>query len=282
MAAQEFQVVSGDTQWLTSANHPSKVAIVASWTPTPVMSRSLSQYLFELEEIGFPSLVVNASGLGEDLVWPHGKPNSTVIATRPNVGYDFGSWADALDHFPGIRGFDEVLLTNDSMVGPFEPLTEISEAMEDSGADLFALTENQQHGRHMQSFFVNFRGGILEERPWRNFFADVQQKASKDDIVQTYELGLTRTAQRYGYSWSVMFTTEVLEGGGGNPTFERWRLLLDRGVPMVKRSLVTHPQYPATMAEIEAAVQARFGESLRDWMPEDLRIDQPEGGVTDE
>lgn len=270
MGSTPFQVVNGDTDWLTSNYHPPKVAVVASWTATPVMSRSLSQYLFELERIGFPSLVINTSELEEDLVWPHGKPESTVIVTRPNVGYDFGSWAAALDYFPQVRKFDEVLLTNDSMVGPFAPLTEVLEAMTTSEADIFALTENLQHGLHMQSFFVCFRGGILEDRPWKNFFGRVREEASKDDIVQIYELGLTRTALRYGYSWLVMFPMEVLEGGIGNPTFERWELLLDCGMPLVKRSLVTHPQYPATIAEIEAGVKQRFGALLGDWMPKDL------------
>ncbi len=278
MQTNDFRVVSGDPSWIEEGGPDGKVAVVASWSATPVMSRSLSQYLFELEKIGFLSLVINTSELDQDLEWPHGKPDSTVVVVRPNVGYDFGSWAAALDRFPKIRGFGQVLLTNDSLVGPFAPLTEIATAMNETGADLFGLTENLQHHRHMQSFFVCFKGGILNDRPWLNFFAAVRAESSKDDIVQKYELGLTRTAQRYGYSWVVMLTTESLEGGIGNPTFERWDLLLDEGVPFVKRSLITHSQYRATRAELVDAIALRYNEDLDDWMPDGLKAQPKKGG----
>lgn len=244
------------------------VAVMSSWTKTAQMSLSLSQYLFRLEEIGFRSLLVNASGFSSPLEWPHGIPVTTTVVRRDNIGYDFGSWSSALRTFPWIRAHQAVLLTNDSMVGPFASLDTIADAARASHADLFGLTESYQGAHHPQSYFLLFRGGVLAERPWTRFFDAVREEETKEDIVRAYEFGVPRVCSRYGYSWETMVGADAAVSGEGNPTFDRWRYLLEAGIPFVKRSLITDSDYQATVAEVAGYVQWAYGQNLREWLPE--------------
>ncbi|WRS30226.1 glycoside hydrolase family 99-like domain-containing protein [Actinomycetaceae bacterium MB13-C1-2] len=253
---------------ISKALESGSVAIISSWTATAQMSRSLSAYLEALEDIGFTSLVVNTSDVEGALEWPYGIPDSTVVLRRCNVGYDFGSWGAVLSQFQEIRSLPRVLITNDSMVGPFEPLTAIDNAISDSSADVFALTESYQIEHHFQSFFVLFRNGVLAEEPWVRFFESVRQERSKENIIQVYEFGLMRTCELYGYSWDVMLDAQTTALSEGNPTFDGWKVLLDAGIPMVKRSLVVSDRYVVMAANAIREVRQRYGEGIDDWLPD--------------
>lgn len=274
MHGTDVDVLSGDAGALLEADN---VAVVSSWSRRPEASLSLSRYLQALEDIGYVSVVVSTAD--HPLVWPHGRPASTVVAHRPNVGYDFGTWAATLNAFPSLRSRPEVLLTNDSLVGPFAPLTEVRTAIDASHSDVFALTESRQISHHAQSFFLLFRRGILADRPWRRFFASVRPERTKEDIVRRYELGVARICRLYGYSWEAMISTETSLSGVDNPTFTSWRSLFDCGVPMVKRSLVTHPEYPATTAEVQELVRTHYRQELEDWLPDGQKPTPLRGGV---
>ena len=264
----QLRVLSGDPEgFVAHAAGQDAVAIVASWTPSRRESRSLSAYLHALAGLGFAPLVVDTSESERDLVWPHGLPEGSLVVTRPNIGYDFGSWAHVLESFPPLRSLSKVLLTNDSMVGPFEAMTEVGLALSASQADVFGLTESFQTRRHLQSFFMCFNRGILAEPPWVSFFHSVRNQADKAEVVLKYELGVVRTCERYGYSWEVLLPAESLGGGSGNPTFENWEELFRTGVPLVKRSLVTHPEYRATTREVAARVQEWYGQEVEAWLP---------------
>ncbi len=267
----QLRILSGDPEsFVAHAAGQDAVAIVASWTPSPRESRSLSAYLTALADLGFAPLVVDSSELGQDLIWPHGLPKGCLVVTRPNIGYDFGSWAHALEDFPSLRTLNRVLLTNDSMVGPFAALTEVGAAMSSSQADVFGLTESFQTRRHLQSFFMCFNRGVLAEAPWVSFFDSIEHQDDKDEVVRRYELGVVRTCERYGYSWEVLLPAESIGGVVGNPTFEQWEMLLRNGVPLVKRSLLTHDEYPATVKDVTALVKELYGLDIPAWMPEGL------------
>ncbi len=244
-----------------------RIALVSSWSQTEVMSRSLSAYLKELQRLGYQTVVISTSPVATELVWPHGRPANTVVVRRENIGYDFGSWAAALNAMPWVRSKPFVLLTNDSMVGPFAPLDHVLEAAESSSADLFGLTESYQIIHHPQSFFLLFKRGILADPAWVDFFDSVRPQDSKVKVIQAYELGLSRYCAREGYSWETLATAYASRVGRDNPTLAGWEALLGRGIPFVKRNLLVDPLMPSTSMDMQNAVKYRYGEDVQDWLP---------------
>ena len=259
----ELTVERGDLRSLDN----DRVAVISSWSRTPVMSKSLSTYLKELDRLGYATLVVSTSGVSEPLQWLHGIPDKTVVVRRKNIGYDFGSLAAALHSVSSIRGAKHVLLTNDSMVGPFAPIDNLIRAAEQSDADVFGLTESYQIIHHPQSFFLMFREGVLEEEPWRRFFESVREQDDKVGVIQAYELGLSRHCAHEGYSWETFVSAYQTGAGEENPTLHGWRGIMDAGAPFLKRNLLVETERPEVSRQMATEIQYRYGEKVEDWLP---------------
>lgn len=264
-------VEAGDPSTLERAEG---VAIVSTWMKTPAASLSLSAYLKQLSNAGLTPLVVDASPFDEPIQWPDGLPSDAVVTRRPNVGYDFGSWAAAMRVYPCLAEKPKVLLTNDSMVGPFASMDAVFEAENRSTADVFSLTDSYQGPHHPQSFFLLFKGGILAEAPWQRFFAGVREQQEKEAIVGAYEFGVPRVAATNGYSWEAMLPAAAQGHGKENPTLAGWREMLAMGAPLIKRNIVTDPNYVATASEMVSAVQRRYGQNVSDWLPQGYAVAQ--------
>lgn len=249
-----------------------RVAVVSSWTPTNQMSRSFSEYLRELSDNGYVPFVISTSDAEDELQWPFGLPDNAVIARRDNIGYDFGSYSAALNAVPGLRNIEHLLLTNDSMVGPFAPIGEIIATAEASGADICSLTESLQYVHHPQSFFLMFRKGVLNEPPMRRFFDEVRQQSEKVEIIQAYELGLSRHCAHEGYSWESVVGAHRTAIGTENPTLYAWESILEAGVPFVKRNIILDPTRVKVTKGMPRAIWQRFHEDVRDWLPEGYEL----------
>ncbi len=258
----------GSREWL---DHD-RVAVVSSWSPTNVMSRSFSEYLKMLTEGDYVPFVVSTTISRDPLEWPFGLPENAVVVRRDNIGYDFGSYAAALNAAPLLRDIDHLLLTNDSMVGPFAPINEILGTAESSNADICGLTESLQYVHHPQSFFLMFRKGVLTEEPMRRFFDEVRQQGEKVEIIQAYELGLSRHCAHEGYSWESVVGSHRTSVGAENPTLYGWESLLDAGVPFVKRNILLDPTRVSITREMPHAIWRRYGQDVRDWLPEGYHL----------
>lgn len=255
-------VEAGDPRRLVGAE---RVALVAQFSMGPNQPRSLSEYLRALEAAGFRTLVMSTCESSEPLVFPHGVPDSTVVVRRPNLGYDFGSWATALGVFPQIRSCPTVLLTNDSLLGPFDSIDALLDWTAEPGPDIRGLTASYQFVRHIQSYFVSFRGGILADEPWRRFFNGVRVEPGKDEVVLSYELGLSRTAFANAYSAQPWATGPELGVPDANPTVDGWRNLIRSGVPFLKRTIMTHPSTTTQATEAAAYINQRFSVDITEW-----------------
>ena len=243
-----------------------KAALVAQFSTVPAVSRSLLALVTQLADGGYRCIVSSTCESPEPLAWPGRLPDGTVVLRRPNLGYDFGSWTVALAEFPQVAALDHVLLTNDSMVGPFAPIAPLLADFERSPTDVWSLTDSYQLGRHMQSFFVGFNGGVLAERPLRTFFRRVRVEPEKMEVVRRYELGLTETCLRGAYSMTTMFRSQDLGIGAENPTLAGWQRLLLAGFPFVKRTLVNDPSTAPGAEDAARVVRARFGVELSEWL----------------
>jgi hypothetical protein len=243
-----------------------RAALVAQYSASPRMSRSFLELLTRLSEAGYRCVVSSTCEAPGPLRWPGDLPPGTVVLRRPNVGYDFGSWTVALDRFPGVAPLDRVLLTNDSMAGPFAPLAPLLADFDAARTDVWSLTDSYQLGRHMQSFFVGFRGGVLAEPALRTFFRRVRVEPEKMDVVRRYEVGLTAACLGGGYTMSTRFRSQDLGIGAENPTLAGWYRLLEAGFPFVKRTLINDPSTAPGAEHVDAVLRRTYGVDLADWV----------------
>ncbi|SDN23571.1 Rhamnan synthesis protein F [Actinomyces ruminicola] len=242
-----------------------RVALVAQFSVGPLQPKSLSEYLKRLDAAGYATVVISTCESAEPLEFPAGIPQDTMIIRRPNLGYDFGSWTTALGCFPELRDAGTVLLTNDSLLGPFAEIDHLLEWAAAPGPDIRGLTASFQFAHHIQSFFLSFRGGILADQPWRDFFNAVRVEPGKDDVVMSYEIGVSRLAFAECYSSEVWVTGPELGVPYGNPTVDGWKNLIESGVPFLKRTIMTHPSTEAEAAEAAQYIRRRFGTDVNEW-----------------
>lgn len=245
---------------------PRCAAVLVHWAHTPTLSRSVTTLANELSSAGYRTVLVSACESPEPLEWGGKRPQDAVVLRKPNIGYDFGSWAVALNELPAIARAERVILTNDSLVGPFAPITDVVSRFEASAADVFGLTDTRQYFRHLQSYFLGFTRGVLAEKPLAAFFADVREEQDKWNIIRRYELGLSRLLQREGYGIAAGFRADEVVPAGENPVIRGWWRLLERGFPFVKREVLRNPDVVPRAEWVAREVNAVFGRQIEDWI----------------
>lgn len=129
--------------------------------------------------------------------------------------YDFGSYKRAWEAFKKdalVEKIDQVLLANDSIVGPNGNLSEFFDQFYLDGApDLYGLTINNfgydsssstnlsKFSPHIQSYFVLLAKRFFTSEVWDSFITSVHSFECKTDIIINYEMGLSKLATENGF-----------------------------------------------------------------------------------
>jgi hypothetical protein len=252
---------------LASIESPDRVAVLVQWSPDSRLSRSVAELTGCLVGQDYAVVLVSAADGESPLEWPGSEPPNVTVLRRRNVGYDFGSWAIALDRYPAIEAADQVLLVNDSLAGPFQPIDHLFKKFDDTGADVWGLTDSSQLGtHHLQSYCMGFKHGCLQEPPLAKFWRGISIEPTRDDIINRYEIGLSRLLHREHFSVDAAFRHAEVVRGGDNPTIHGWRKLLDLGYPFVKRQLLRQPELTPDGSTVRAELMRRYGVDADDWV----------------
>jgi rhamnosyltransferase len=126
----------------------------------------------------------------------------TKIICRENVGYDFMSYKVGLAAYERNE-YDEVVICNDSVYGPFSPLGELMERMSSEACDYWGMSESFQFSHHLQSYFIVFKKKALLSDVFRTFWDGVKVINSKADLILAYEIGLSTQFQKGGLKQGV-------------------------------------------------------------------------------
>jgi hypothetical protein len=210
---------------------------------------------------GLPTLIVAArDAWSPTTLQVDPLPRGVAVVRRPNVGYDFGSWGAALTAYPEIAAKSLVVLTNDSLAGPYGPLDDVLARIENSPADVWAATDNHVPQTHLQSYLLAFRGGVLAREPLRGFFAGVRAQETKKAVILAYEFGLTDVAQAHGLVTDVGWSKEALGIPVSNDSaLGAWDRMLGRGFPFVKRVLLEDRRFADQRDTIAVVIRQEFG-----------------------
>ncbi len=261
-----------------------RLAVYAHYSQTGGLANYVLFYLRALRQLGFQICFVSnspvpASSEGELLAI------CNKVIKRENSGYDFGMWQQALEEYE-LTEFDELLLTNSSIIGPLCPLQDLWAQSATSQCDFWGLTDNDEYGHHLQSYFMVFRKTVLKHPCFLDFWGSLQLVRDKQTIVERYEIGLTSWLEQHGLKWMALFPQHQIHA----LLFKRLRLvdrlklrmrpselpknttmllpdiLLECGMPFLKASLFTAGGNPLRQ------IDASFAMRLLEWsnIPADI------------
>lgn len=241
-----------------------------------------------------PTFVTTADLQDADREWL--APKVTLIE-RENVGHDFVSYQRGLLDSGDLSGYDEVVICNDTFVGPLVPLAQIFAAMASSKADFWGVARCDRRKPHVQSYFVVFRRSVLGSPVFQQFWAELVPLASRRAVIRRYEVGMSVKLRKAGFklasffretrgerrlgrlrvAWWVLHRNPV--GGDGSRLARFWRdahepwnpatafadAALDHGrLPLVKIDTLRHDPYglgsTKLLALCEKAYPAEFAE----------------------
>ena len=234
-------------------NNPS-IAIVAQWSNNPEISQSLENYLKGIIREDYSVILISACESPESLSMPAELKGKITLLRKPNLGYDFGSWAVAFETFPQIFNAENLILTNDSLIGPLSDFSQLLEDLEKSPYDITGITDNAQLQYHIQSYLMHFNKNAIENLNIQNFLKSIVHLGLKNDVILKYELGLTRTAQLSGLYVGALFPWNIVVLPGKNPSLKGWNRLFELGFPFLKREAVrlgSHFEVNSMIKEIE-------------------------------
>lgn len=196
------------------------------------------------------------------------------ILVRENKGLDVWAYKTALDHYGWERlsEFDEIVMTNSTLMGPVRPLKEMFDEMaRNEDLDFWGLTmhhgakTNPFKGKHLyrylpvhiQSHFIVYRKRFVQSAELQNYWNELPMIESYTDSVQRYEAVFTKQFADRGFKWDVYVKTDDLKEFTDYPLLVcPVRLLRDKKCPLFKRRSFMHP--------LEAYLNDTAGEPVRE------------------
>ncbi len=180
----------------------SRVCLFAHHDRRGRIASYVAHHLGQLRQAGF-AVHIALSGMRE----LHGDDRILLDALgviphlRPNRGYDFGAWAD-LDAAGCADGADTVLLANDSVFGPLQPLTPIFETMLSPATDVWGMVESREGAWHLQSWFLCFTAAAYRAPAVTRVLRLPFDGMAKPEVVIHGELGLGAAIRADGLRWN--------------------------------------------------------------------------------
>lgn len=134
------------------------------------------------------------------------------LIVRENHGYDFYSYRAGIEQLD-LDGFDELVLCNDSVFGPFLSLASLFQRAQLKDAELLGLTASVEVAFHLQSYFLVFRRGVFLNDDFQNFWRDLKPLNDKRRIIEEQEVGLTQFFASRGYRTAVLYDSDEADLG---------------------------------------------------------------------
>ena len=278
------------------------------WLP-----RSWMEALLAIGQAGW-TVVLSSNDLQPHLAQEL-EQSGIVLALRANVGLCLGAYKDLAlllqqDHGL-VAGLRSLVLCNDSTlpVAPAASLISQLEAWAEVGESserplLAGMTDSAQRGAyHLQSYLLYANGALVQHPAWLRFWLEFRVCGTKDDLINTGEIGLSQVALAAGVTISCAYPliAGLLDGeamadellGFGivqpkhvNQTLFAWQNLLERGFPLIKKHVLFdlvenqgHPMAIATLARwIPPARRALLAADLQELFVSRYAFTTPDSG----
>lgn len=177
------------------------------------------------------------------------------IFLRENIGYDAGGFKDALCSYLGwdkVLQYDELVLVNDSMFGPFEEMEDIFTKMDTKRADFWGLIkfgESMMEGEvipeHIQTFFCVIRSVMLHDAKFRRYWEEMPYYETFGAVVRYHEIRFTSYFKELGYRYDTLADTKINDSRNLANNYLQYgticyELLKKRNFPFLKKQQISY------------------------------------------
>jgi Rhamnan synthesis protein F len=182
----------------------SRLAVMAHYDPRGEVGPHVRRQVAALAE-GVDDLVIvttaELTDASRSWLTGHGR-----LIERDNFGYDFFSYKTGLDAVADLTAYDEVVICNDTYVGPLTSYRSIFAEMADQPVDFWGLTGSERIRPHLQSFFVVFRSWLVGSDTFRGFWETMTPISNRSKVIHRYEVGMSTLLTDAGFRWAPYFT----------------------------------------------------------------------------
>ncbi|WP_057434981.1 rhamnan synthesis F family protein [Pseudomonas syringae group genomosp. 3] len=212
-----------------------RVALLVTHSPDGKIKPHVYNYATELTRGGLSVFLIVASDTNNVVIPENLKDTCSHIIARQNIGFDFAAWAHIIKTQLWVQDCKEIVLTNDSIIGPIGISgSDLMKKVRSNHADVIGLVENNEHALHLQSFFLVFREKAIQSKDFKDFWSSVINHADKSKVIRDYEITFTSRLRSCGLSTDCVFQ----QAGENNATIFNWEKLLDEGFPFLKFEVV--------------------------------------------
>ena len=178
------------------------------------------------------------------------------VLVRENKGFDVWAYKTALETYgwDKLEEFDEVIMLNNTIMGPVYELAETFEKMDQKDLDFWGLTEYfkikgdpfgySPYGYlpdHIQSHWIACRRPLVSSKEFHDYWENMSMIEDYAQAVGKHESIFTKTFADMGYKWGVSVEMEDLRNYSGYPLMMcPKKLIKERRCPIFKKRSFFH------------------------------------------
>lgn len=243
------------------------IALFASHFEVDYIPLYIKTYLIALKEAAGKVILIHTGKDLPELEHTWLQTNEISLIERENIGYDFGSWKDALDK-QELLDFEHFIFANDSCIC-IQPIQPIIQWFRMSDASFAGLINSNERKAHVQSFFMMMDKNGIDI--FLKAFDKYGTPKDKNKLINTYEVGLTQLQNKAGNKAQTYL--QIPASNKNNPMFHQTLKLIKTGFPLVKKQLVFNTLAPHDIDSMRSAGIYTGPKIIKDAINENSTLD---------
>lgn len=223
-----------------------RTAIFAHFDKDKVIDDYVIYYLTALKKVAQKLIFISDCDLSTAETEKLSGIADNIIA-KPHGEHDFGSYKRGFlfaQENNLLNDIDELIFANDSCYGPFFPLENVFEKMEQENCNFWGITQNNKFKifkdflwkifeiPHIQSYFFVLKKEVFSSDVFLNFIKSIKKEKSRNEVIFKYEIGLSAMLLENNF---IMGKYIEAYSDESSPFLHRAQeLILNHGMPFLK------------------------------------------------
>lgn len=194
-----------------------RLGIFCFYSPDGKARQYIDYFLKDLVK-NLSRLVIVINGEADDEARKLFARYTPYVITRSNEGLDIAAYREGLLSigWKQLEYFDEVVLCNDTVLGPIYSLKEMFDKMSTKDVAFWGMTtyellssdNSQVHmPAHLQSYWHVYRRELIQSPDFQKYWEKMPKWSSYRDITHNHEIPFTQRFAKLGFKWGSYVST---------------------------------------------------------------------------